>query len=74
MKNLIIAASLLVGVSTFSQAKLDPTKLNYSSVDVSPMDAAYYPIQAASSKTETESKSGLFPSAKKEQSCFWKPC
>jgi hypothetical protein len=53
MKNLIIAASLLVGVSTFSQAKLDPTKLNYSSVDVSPMDAAYYPIQAASSKTET---------------------
>ncbi len=50
MKNLIIAASLLIGVSAFSQAKIDPTKLNYSSVDVSPMDAVYYPLQATSSK------------------------
>ncbi|SIT98126.1 Protein of unknown function [Epilithonimonas bovis DSM 19482] len=53
MKNLIIAASLLLGVSAFSQAKLDPTKLNYFSVDVSPMDAVYYPLQVTSSKTET---------------------
>lgn len=53
MKNLIIAASLLVGISTFSQAKIDPTKLNYMSVDVSPMDAVYYPLQVTSSKTET---------------------
>jgi len=53
MKNLIIAASLLVGISAFSQAKIDPTKLNYMSVDVSPMDAVYYPLQVTSSKTET---------------------
>lgn len=50
MKNLILAASLLIGVSTFSQAKIDPTKLNYLPVDVSPMDAVYYPLQATSSK------------------------
>ena len=53
MKNLIIAASLLVGISTFSQAKIDPTKLNYMSVDVSPMDAVYYPLQVTSSKSDT---------------------
>lgn len=53
MKNLIIAAALLIGVSAFSQAKLDPTKLNYFSVDVSPMDASYYPIQVTSSKSDT---------------------
>ena len=53
MKNLIIAASLLIGVSAFSQAKIDPTKLNYFSVDVSPMDAVYYPLQVTSSKMET---------------------
>ncbi len=53
MKNLILAASLLIGVSAFSQAKLDPTKLNYFSVDVSPMDATYYPIQVTSSKSDT---------------------
>ena len=53
MKKLIIAASLLVGISAFSQAKIDPTKLNYMSVDVSPMDAVYYPLQVTSSKTET---------------------
>ena len=50
MKNLLIAASLLIGVSAFSQAKLDPTKLNYFSVDASPMDAVYYPLQVTSSK------------------------
>jgi hypothetical protein len=53
MKHLILAASLLIGVSAFSQAKLDPTKLNYSSADASPMDATYYPVQVLSSKTET---------------------
>lgn len=56
MKNLIIAASLLIGVSAFSQAKIDPTKLNYSSVDVSPMDAVYYPLQATSSKDTPKMK------------------
>lgn len=53
MKKLILVASLLVGVSAFSQAKIDPTKLNYMPVDVSPMDAVYYPLQVTSSKTET---------------------
>lgn len=52
MKNLIIAASLLIGVSAFSQAKIDPTKLAFSPVDASPMDATYYPISSASSKTD----------------------
>lgn len=56
MKNLIIAASLLLGVSAFSQAKIDPTKLNYSSVDVSPMDAVYYPLQVTSSKDKPKVK------------------
>ncbi len=50
MKKLILVASLLVGISTFSQSKIDPTKLNYASVDVSPMDVVYYPLQATSSK------------------------
>lgn len=53
MKNLILAAFLLIGVSAYSQAKLDPTKLNYLSADASPMDATYYPLQALSSKSET---------------------
>ena len=53
MKNLIVAASLLIGVSAFSQAKIDPTKLNFSSVDVSPLDVVYYPLQVTSSKSET---------------------
>ena len=53
MKNLILAASLLIGVSAYSQAKLDPMKLNYFSADASPMDATYYPIQVLSSRTET---------------------
>ena len=52
MKKLIIATSLLIGVSAFSQAKLDPTKLNYFSVDASPLDVVYFPIQVTSSKTE----------------------
>lgn len=52
MKKLVLAASLLVGISAFSQAKIDPTKLNYMPVDVSPMDVVYYPLQVASSKTE----------------------
>lgn len=53
MKNLILAASLLIGVSAYSQAKLDATKLNYLPADASPMDATYYPVQVLSSKTET---------------------
>ncbi len=53
MKHFILAASLFIGVSAFSQAKIDPTKLNFFSVDVSPMDAAYFPLQVTSSKTET---------------------
>ncbi|RZJ28857.1 MAG: DUF2911 domain-containing protein [Chryseobacterium sp.] len=52
MKNLIIAASLLIGVSAFSQVKLDATKLNYLAADASPMDATYYPLQVLSSKSE----------------------
>ncbi|WP_379967983.1 DUF2911 domain-containing protein [Epilithonimonas sp. UC225_85] len=51
MKNLILVASLLIGVSAFSQAKIDPTKLSYASVDVSPMDAVYFPLNATSAKT-----------------------
>lgn len=52
MKKLILVASLLVGISAFSQAKIDPTKLNYMSVDVSPMDAVYFPLQVTSSKSD----------------------
>ena len=53
MKKLIIVTSLLIGVSSFSQSKIDPTKLNYFQADVSPMDAVYFPLQVTSSKTET---------------------
>lgn len=52
MKHLIVAASLLIGISVFSQAKIDPAKLSYPAADVSPLDMVYYPLGAASSKNE----------------------
>ena len=53
MKQIITVIALAIGVSTFSQVKLDPTKLNYSGVDASPLDVAYYPVGVTSSKSDS---------------------
>ena len=72
MKNLVLAASLLIGVSTFSQTKLDATKLNYLPADASPMDATYYPLQVLSSKSEMPKVKVVYSRPqKKKQSGFW---
>lgn len=53
MKHLITAITLLISAFAFSQTKIDPTKLSYASVDVSPLDEVYFPLDVASSKTDS---------------------
>lgn len=66
MKNLLLAAALLIGVSAFSQSKMNPTKVSYPPADASPMDATYFPLQVTSSKTETPKVKVLYSRPQKK--------
>ena len=66
MKQLLFATSLLIGTCAFSQSRIDPTKLNYFSVDASPLDEVYFPLEVTSSKADSPKVKVLYSRPQKK--------